>query len=150
MKAHEVLTERKWIKGSVARDAAGVTCMPTSPDAACWCLHGILKHTYMADNPYGNPSIWKEMYDLARETVRTRYGIDGIIVFNDARETNYEMVQAILKEVEGGTKEEIRGTVLDTEDAGLEEEIAAAEGEGAATLSETEDHASHVEESAPA
>lgn len=88
------------------------------------------------------------MYDLAREIVRTRYGIDGIIVFNDARETNYEMVRALLKEVEGNAEEEIRDTALDA-DTGNEEGIAAPEDETAAP-SKIEDNSTQVEESAPA
>jgi hypothetical protein len=92
MKAYELLSdESKWAKKSYAYEATGGPCDPRSETACSWCVMGAIERCYFDGEVTG-------MYLDMITKVKRKVG--RIPEWNDAKETTYEEVIAVLKELD--------------------------------------------------
>lgn len=91
MKIKELLsTEKKWTKGTYARNAVGKACSPYSEEAVCFCLLGAV------DKCYGTDTLYPSTKDQVLSKLRNHIG--NIAAFND--NASYFAVVKVLKELD--------------------------------------------------
>jgi hypothetical protein len=95
VKVKELLTQKTWIKGSMAalaRPKKASYVHPKSPNATCWCLEGALHRCY--DTKHERYWARVAVIRVISELYPNR-SMD-IILFNDAPETKWKDVQRVI------------------------------------------------------
>jgi hypothetical protein len=83
-----LLFSENWTKGTMARNAQGITCESKDPYAKKWCLLGAISKESQIQNPSMHSAI---------AAIQTAAGGMSIIGFNDLRATTHEDVLRVLQ-----------------------------------------------------
>jgi hypothetical protein len=81
--ARELLSdEKRWTRGSFAKNALGIDVEPTSDSAACFCAHGALLRAAGGDDTCSG-LVFAEL--ALRDAARVIFGNSSIVEVNDHR-----------------------------------------------------------------
>lgn len=96
--AREILVEKGWTQGCVARDARGKICDVGSRAAVCFCAMGAISKVAAFDDPL-RPA--KQAIIALRRAIGLTRSLQGVGAWNDAPErTKEEVIAAFDKAIE--------------------------------------------------
>lgn len=76
-----------WTKGEFARDKNGVAVNEYSPDAVCWCQHGVI-YKVVNDIRFSQVVNWSQMRIL-KDNIASTLGFHHAVAFNDYPATTH-------------------------------------------------------------
>lgn len=95
--ARKLIAEKGWTSNSLARDAAGQCCDPTSAKAACFCIVGALNRAAWDIRPTVRQGHKSQAFVLLEAVTRRRSG-RRIADFNDTVADSPETILSVFDE----------------------------------------------------